>query len=337
MGAMGWRAAMATALYGAGGFFVAGDAGPAGHFRTSVHASPLFAGALLRLIGRVDAALGHPDRFDVVDVGAGRGELLTALHALAGAGAGPSRRPLAERVRWAAVEPAPRPEGLPAAIGWRRDVPDGITGLLVATEWLDNVPLDVAEVDDAGRTRQVLVEPTTGEESLGEEVDAADIVWLARWWPLREPRERAEIGWPRDVAWADAVAAVRRGCALAVDYGHRRGERPARGTLTGYRGGRQVPPVPDGTCDVTAHVAIDAVAARAGAPYRISTQREALRALGVDGGRPPLELARTDPAGYLRALGAAGAAAELTDPAGLGGHWWLLHEIGIDARGTMLA
>jgi hypothetical protein len=42
-----------------------------------------------------------------------------------------------------------------------------------------------------------------------------------------------------------------------------------------------------------------------------------------------LELARTDPAGYLRALAAAGAAAELIDPAGLGGHWWLLHSIGV--------
>jgi SAM-dependent MidA family methyltransferase len=339
MGAMGWRAAMTAALYGADGFFVAGDAGPAAHFRTSVHASPLFAGAMLRLIEGIDVVLGHPDPFDVVDVGAGRGELLTALHALLGrpaAGPVPSRA-LAERVRWAGVERAPRPAGLPAEISWLRTVPDGIIGLLVATEWLDNVPLDLAEVDEAGRIRQVLVDPETGAESLGAPVDAADAFWLARWWPLDEPGRRAEIGCSRDVAWADAVARVRRGCALAVDYGHVRGGRPALGTLTGYRDGRQVSPVPDGTCDVTAHVAIDSAAAGAGAPYQIMSQREGLRALGVDGGRPPLALARTDPAGYLRALSAAGAAAELTDPAGLGGHWWLLHEIGIDARGTMLA
>ena len=35
--------------------------------------------------------------------------------------------------------------------------------------------------------------------------------------------------------------------AVAVDYGHTIGSRPARGTLTGFREGRQVPPVPDGT------------------------------------------------------------------------------------------
>ena len=142
---------MAGALYGTGGFFTRAAEGPADHFRTSVHASPLFASALLRLIRRVDSALGRPDRLDVVDVGAGRGELLAALRALVN---------------------------------------------------------------------------------------------------------------------ADPAAEV--------------------------------------------------------------------RGLGVVGGRPALDLARTDPAGYLRALSAAGAAAELTDPAGLGGHWWLLHEVGIELRGTML-
>ena len=44
--------------------------------------------------------------------------------------------------------------------------------------------------------------------------------------------------------------------------------------------------------------------------------------------RPPLELAHRDPAGYLRALAEASEAATLTDPDGLGGHWWLLHPLG---------
>ncbi|MET0417954.1 MAG: SAM-dependent methyltransferase [Actinoplanes sp.] len=316
---------MTAGLYGPDGFFVRGA--PAEHFRTSVHASPLFAGALLRLVERVDAALGRPKTFDLVDVGAGRGELLTTLQALLPAG-------LADRARLTGVEIAPRPPRLDPGIDWRRTVPDGVVGLLVATEWLDNVPLDVADLDDAGRLRTILVDPDTGAESLGGLVDPADQFWLRRWWP--EP-SRVEIGWPRDAAWADAVQQVRRGCALAVDYGHVRDERPRFGTLTGFRGGRQVPPVPDGSCDVTAHVAMDAVAAAAGTPYRLLRQREALRALGVDGARPPLDLARSDPAAYVRALSAAGAAAELTEPAGLGGHWWLLHQVGIEDHGSMLS
>jgi SAM-dependent MidA family methyltransferase len=313
---------MADGLYGPGGFFVRGEQGPADHFRTSVHASPLFAGALLRLIERIDDALGRPRTFDLVDVGAGRGELLNTLRPL-----------LPERVRLTAVELAPRPAGLADGITWRADIPGGIVGLLIATEWLDNVPLDVVDLDDHGRLRKVLVEPATGAESLGGAVDASEVFWLRRWWP---GPGRAEIGWTRDAAWADAVQQVRRGCALAIDYGHRRDERPPLGTLTGFRGGRQVPPVPDGSCDVTAHVAMDAVAVAAGTPYGLKRQRDALKALGIDGARPPLDLARTDPAGYLRALAAAGAEAELIEPGGLGGHWWLLHSIGLGERGSML-
>ncbi|GGQ43361.1 SAM-dependent methyltransferase [Couchioplanes azureus] len=320
---------MQHALYGPEGFFTGPASGPADHFRTSVHASPLFAGALLRLIEAVDARLGRPPVLQVVDVGAGRGELLAAL------AASTAGTPLAGRVRFTGVELAPRPAGLPDAIAWRSGIPSAIEGVLLATEWLDNVPLDVAEIDSDGRARRLLVDLVTGAESLGADVNPADRFWLARWWPGAGLGDRVEIGWPRDVVWADAVAAVRRGCALAVDYGHLRGARPAFGTLTGFRDGREVDPVPDGSCDVTAHVALDSAAAAGGTPYRIMTQRAALRALGVDGARPPLDLARTDPAGYLRALGAAGAAAELTDPAGLGGHWWLLHEVGIELRGTI--
>ena len=216
--------------------------------------------------------------------------------------------------------------GLPP--GWQRDIPAGLVGLLIATEWLDNVPLDVLDVDDRGELRKVLVDRSTGTETLGAPADPADRFWLSRWWP---GPGRVEVGWPRDTAWADAVSSVRRGAALCVDYGHRRAARPVSGTLTGFRDGRQVAPVPDGSCDVTAHVAMDAVAVAAGLPYRMVRQREALKALGVDGARPPLALARTDPAGYVRALSAAGAAAELIDPAGLGSHWWLCHHVGIDA------
>src|SRR6266536_2072561 len=91
---MSWRAAMASALYGPDGFFVRAPDGPAGHFRTSVHASPLFAGALLRLIERVDAALGRPDPFDVVHGGGGRAAAARAGrgHPMAAGGAGWDRR-----------------------------------------------------------------------------------------------------------------------------------------------------------------------------------------------------------------------------------------------------
>ncbi|MFC6015452.1 SAM-dependent methyltransferase [Plantactinospora solaniradicis] len=320
-----WRSAMSTALYGSAGFFVTG-AGPAAHFRTSAHAVPVLGTALLRLLDDVDAGLGRPDPLDVVDVGAGRGELLTTLARLA-----PPE--LAARLRLTAVELAPRPDALPEAIAWRPDLPDRIVGLLVGTEWLDNVPLDVA-VPGPGGWLRMLVDPATGTESVGGPLDPAEADWLAQWWPDQPTGVgRAEVGLARDLAWTGALAALERGLALAVDYGHLRERRPPEGTLTGFRAGRQVAPVPDGSCDLTAHVAIDSVAAAGekatGLPYQLLSQRTALHNLGIHGRRPPLTLASTDPAGYVRALARASTAAELTDPAGLGGHWWLLQPVGM--------
>ncbi|MFJ3445630.1 SAM-dependent methyltransferase [Streptomyces sp. NPDC086081] len=315
----GWRDAAREALYGPGGFYRRA-AGPGAHFRTSVHASPLFAGAVARLLCRVDEALGRPAVLDFVDMAAGRGELAAGVLA-----ALPSE--VAGRTRAYAVEIAARPAGLDHRIEWRSAPPPGTTGLLFANEWLDNVPVEVAQVDPAGRARRVLVR-ADGTERLGEPVGGAQARWLERWWPLPgEEGLRAEIGLPRDEAWAAAVATVGRGLAVAVDYAHTARARPPFGTLTGFREGREVPPVPDGSCDITAHVALDACTLPGG---RVLPQREALHALGVTGARPPLTLASTDPAAYVRALAGAGEAAELTAAGGLGDFAWLVQPVGIE-------
>lgn len=319
-GETGWRAAAERALYGPDGFYLRQP--PSAHFRTSVHASPLFAQAVARLLVRVDEALGRPGRLAFVDMGAGGGELAAGVLA-----ALPERT--AARVHAVAVERAARPAGLDARVEWRAEPPRGVTGLLFANEWLDNVPVDVAEMGDDGRARYVLVD-AAGRERPGEPVAGADAAWLRRWWPLPpdEPGWRAEIGLPRDEAWARAVSCLARGLAVAVDYGHTREDRPPFGTLTGYRDGRQVPPVPDGSMDLTAHVAVDACAARlpGGTVLR---QREALGRLGVSGRRPDAALARRDPAGYVRALARAGEAAELRSAGGLGGFFWVAHGVGM--------
>jgi SAM-dependent MidA family methyltransferase len=141
---------------------------------------------------------------------------------------------------------------------------------------------------------------------------------------------RAEVGLQRDDTWSQLVGSVDRGVALAIDYGHRRGTRSAHlfGTLAGFRGGRAVPVVPDGSCDITAHVAMDACAAAgqsagAGATLLL-TQRDALRRLGLTGRVPDRQQAVDDPAGYVRSLALGGAEAELLDPEGLGGFSWLI-------------
>ncbi|MFF0434685.1 SAM-dependent methyltransferase [Streptomyces sp. NPDC004327] len=379
---------MERALYGPGGFFLRPE-GPAGHFRTSVHASPLFAGAVARLLARTAAEL-DTDEVAFTDVGAGRGELLRGVLAAA---------PPGLRLRAYGVERAVRPAGLDPRITWTDRIPDGERGLLFANEWLDNVPVDVAQVDEDGTVRYVEVR-ADGTERPGAVVTGADAAWLERWWPLGRPGERAEIGRPRDAAWAAAVGSLAAGTAIAVDYAHLlRTGRPPFGTLTAFRDGREVPAIPDGSRDLTAHVALDACAAAVpgagsrplewpgtgqgsgprerpgtgqgtthdrpgtgphtgpGAGSRpqphtesraephaqphtqphaqphtqplteLLTQREALRGLGVTGARPPLSLATTDPAGYVRALATAGEAAELTATGGLGDFLWLVQRV----------
>ncbi|MEU0630080.1 SAM-dependent methyltransferase [Streptomyces sp. NPDC005989] len=320
----GWQVAAETALYGDGGFYRSPE-GPAGHFRTSVHASPLFAAAVARLLVTTARELGTGS-VDLVDVGAGRGELLTGVLAALPAAGGDGLA-----VRAYAVELAARPPGLDPRIEWCAGPPPRAYGLLFANEWLDNVPTDVAETDADGVDRYVLVRDRDGEERLGEPVTGADAEWLRRWWPSAGPGSRAEIGRPRDEAWARAVATLAGGLAVAVDYAHVRDSRPPFGTLTGFRGGREVRPVPDGSCDLTSHVALDSCAAAgsfAGAPPELLSQREALHRLGVGGERPPLALASTDPAGYVRALASAGEAAELTARGGLGDFGWLMQRRG---------
>ena len=211
---------------------------------------------------------------------------------------------------------------------------------MVANEWLDVVPLDVLEVDRAGRLRVVEVD-VTGAERLGEPPDPAALAWCQRWWPLTaaEPGARIEVGASRDRAWADLVARVDTGLCLAVDYGHTRADRPGAGSLAAHRAGHLVPPVPDGSCDLTAHVALDSLAAS-----RLTDQRTALAELGVDAtladpqavpssagahGRAGAPVRSgpdrgPDPSAYLRELQRSGAAAVLLDRGGLGGFGWVV-------------
>ena len=280
---MTFRAAWQQALYGPDGFYRRER--PAAHFRTSVHASTLFGQAIARL-----ARLLEVDQ--VVDIGAGSGELGKVLRA----------------------------DGLTVLdIELDDELPERLSGLVIANEWLDNIPCEVVEWDDEGMPRYLLADATPGPVVKGN-----DLAWLDRWWP-GAPGDRAEIGTTRDESWAGVIDRLAPGSvAVAIDYGHLKAARPPYGTLTGFRNGRECDPVPDGTCDITAHVALDSLGGT------IVSQRDALRALGVSATRPPLDLAQAEPMRYLSELSSAGEAAELLDPSGLGGFGWVWTAKGAD-------
>ncbi|MFM6850049.1 MAG: SAM-dependent methyltransferase [Terrabacter sp.] len=340
-----WRQAWHDALYGAGrGFYVA-RGGPAAHFTTAAHGPTgrVLADALLRL-WRTE----HGDRLPsvVVDVGAGRGELVAHLvavlsdpsaawtYAVVPGREEPPRPPQAgvDGVRIVAVDVVDRPDGLDPRIEWLRspggaDLPAGLDGLenalVIAHEWLDVVPCTVAEVDASGLLREVLVDPQTGEEAPGAPLGEADARWADDHWPGAAPGDRVEVGLTRDRAWADLVAGVVTGTVVAVDYGHTRAERPHEGTLTAYARGGLTQPVPDGSCDVTAHVAMDTLDAD-----ELHRQRDLVRSLGLTGTTPDHARAVADPLGYLRALERAGAEAELARRGGFGDFWWAVKRVG---------
>ncbi len=298
-------------MYGDSGFYRQ-VGGPAGHFSTATQGIHRIGELLARaLLGMMDQE--GLDTF--VDVGCGRGELLEEVHRL-----GPhvrcvgvdivGRPPLSKPIGWIQ---SPGGDQLPDELDVLRDT------LVFANEWLDVVPCVIAEMDEDGELREVLVNLSSGDEQLGDVVTGADREWCRWFWPTEhlDPGDRVEIGETRDTAWDRLLTRLASGLAVAVDYGHTIDSRPPPGTLTGFRQGRQVLPVPDGSCDLTAHVAMDSLT-----HDQLIDQRTALRQLGVSGQTPPHDLARSDPMAYLQGLSTASAAAALTAKGGFGDFLW---------------
>jgi hypothetical protein len=259
------RQAWDEALYGPAGRFTAGHR----DFATAL-TDPVTAPLLSRVL--LDLARSTPvdGDFTVVDVGAGTGAFLQHV-----ATCGPADW------RLVGVERAPRPAALDPRVAWVAELPLRFRGFLLAHEWLDDVPLDVV------RDGRVMLEDGSPGAAAGP--------WTHGW-------GGDEDGSARDDAWRAAVGHLDRGTALAVDYGHTRTTR--RPTLTGWRDGRPCRPVYDGSCDLTAHVALDSLAA-AVPGSRLSSQRDRLAAVET------------------RGLQETSALRALRDPDGYGGYGWV--------------
>ena len=277
---------------------------PHRHFATEAQTG-LLAEALARWIRRIAERWTEDRIVDVVDIGAGSGELLLSLHQLLNG----------HDYRLTGVDVRERPAGLPDEISWitgeapkalSSTWPDGVTGVVLAHEWLDDLPIDVVARDQQDVVREILVDPRTGLETLGDPVgsDTDAGRWLDRWWgPVRD---RAEVGLHRDAAWRAVCAAIRSGAALAIDYAHLRTERESgcydAGSITGYSNGATHWPIPDGSMNITAHVALDACAAATQPAGCVRSQSEWLDELLPEMSIPEPALAETDPRRYAEQL-----------------------------------
>ena len=244
-------------------------------FKTSIESGTEVARALAQLILSSCAEFAE-DGFSVIDIGSGSGRLLEQLAPF-----------VPEDITWMGVDIRERPPELDPRIGWHRTEIDGSTrditgfdgqvcGVVIAHEFLDDVPCTVVELDADLIPRLVLVDEATGIEVIGpplRDVAARRLLghttdehceWLDVWWPPTRPMARREIGVERERIWSRLTGIVASGFAVAIDYAHRLDERSAglwdAGTLRGFAHGRPSSAIPDGSVNITAHVALDALA-----------------------------------------------------------------------------
>lgn len=297
--------------------------GPAGDFYTAPLAHPAFGALIVRQLLAAWRALGEPDRFAVVEPGAGDGRLALDVLAHADALSGGFSRAL----EYAAVDVRDPPPDFPAA--WLRAVPrTGGAGVVLANELLDAMPVHRVTVR-GGRLRELRVDaaPEGGFVEVESEPSTPALARrLSQVGARLSEGHRAEINLGLDAWFAEAFAAIERGYLILIDYGHDAGayydESRRMGTLRCYSGHTlgMNPYAAMGRMDIGAHVEFTSVraAARAAgfAPAGETSQAELLASLGIASLRADVEsregLTRAERAANLRGMDA------LTDPEGMG-------------------
>jgi SAM-dependent MidA family methyltransferase len=174
----------------------------------------------------------------------------------------------------------------------RVDLPSHITGVILANELLDAMPVHVIEVTEAGLV-EIYVGLQDGRlaECPGPLSDPAIRDYIDRMNVRLEAGTRIEAGL-RAAQWMrDAADALERGFLLLLDYGHEARELysavHAGGTLTTYRrhaAGMQHWLDEPGEADLTSHVNLTAI--------RLAAESAGLHTLGI-----------TDQTYFLTALG----------------------------------
>lgn len=290
--------------------------GRRGDFVTSPEVGPLFGAVLARSLDGWWHELGEPNAFTVIEAGAGRGAMATAILA--------ATPECSSALRYVTVERSARLRAEQRALlGDRIEIAaslddvagtEPVVGVVVANELLDNLPFRLFARDDAGWAEVVVAD---GEPALAEPDGSHP--------PLPDAPAGTRLPWCEQAArWvADAIGTVDAGRVVAIDYGVRTtAELVGRGWLRTYRGHTRGadPFETPGSCDITADVPFDQLPVAA----TITTQAEFLRRWGidelVDEGRR--EWSRAAGVGGLDALRARSRVAEaeaLLDLDGLGG------------------
>jgi SAM-dependent MidA family methyltransferase len=210
-----------------------------GDFFTAEQLQPVFGRLIRRFAEQTRERMNTPAGFEIVELGAGRGEMAEALSGL---------------------------PYTPIDMG-RGELPPRITGLILANEFFDALPVQVA-VRRGGVFRHVLVAAQNGSFTFidGEPAGGEVLEYLERFYPAAGEDSIIEIHL-RALEWIDRIAAALDGYLLIIDYGYTAREwiRHTAGTLMSYTrhtASEDVLATP-GNRDITAHVPFSVLEERA--------------------------------------------------------------------------
>ncbi len=318
------------ALYDPDGGFFTSDvlrSTKGGDFLTSPEVSPLFGAMLARFVNQEWRRIVRPDQFSVVEVAAGSGSLL---------------RPLLEELEFEAdvwaVEASPAAcralEGLAGVTvtSHMAELPQALTGVILANELIDNLPVALAVRTGEGWTERFVGMADQGFTLVEAPARTEVVAWADRFAGPVSEGGMVEV----QLAAADwlttALGQLVRGALVLIDYGDTaEGLAPRRteGTLRTYRSHHLGPDplIAPGESDITVDVnftALRTIAEDAGAQVEYARQDDFLAELGLraelsDLRQQELDLARSDDAmARLRVRSARSEAETLMHPRGLG-------------------
>lgn len=306
-GPLTFAAFMETALYYPGlGYYTSQrtEIGRAGDYYTSPHLHRAFGAMLGRQMEEMWLFMGRPEKFDVVEVGGGRGYLCKdMLDSLKG-------RDIYPAMDYTIVEMNPslagRQKELVADHGGRvrwagstKEIPR-LKGCVLSNEVLDALPVHLVEAGEDVREIFVDVDGEGFMERPGPVSSPAILEYLEEFAGPLPDGYRTEVHLALGDWLQDISSALQEGFVLTVDYGYSAkeyyDEERSRGTLLCYHGHRlsENPLENIGLQDITAHVNFTA-----------------LKRYGEEAGLRTLGFARQGP--YLVSLGIDEYIAELHD------------------------
>ena len=243
-----------------------------GDFYTSSDVHPLLGQAMARQAAQVDALLGYPDPFMIVEMGPGKG--LLAKHVLSHCQL--MSESLAERLRYVLIECSPAMRALQqeqlqpwlrqsGPVSWLEDLsslaPGSMTGLMFSNELPDAFPVHRVEKVGDG-LKEIFVEVRDGRfvECLRDPSTPEIEDYLRTLHIELSEGYRTEINLRAPVWMRQVAASMNRGVVITIDYGHSAedlyGPQRSKGTLLCYcsQMASEDPFVRVGIQDITAHV-----------------------------------------------------------------------------------